>query len=506
MGITKVRFVEPGNRPYRRSFKNLYTYERYIRNPSIGLLTLATIVKESVPDAFMYSESISEVVWDDVFDADIVFIGIFTFNANRGYELARKIKQASDALVVIGGLHASLHYREAVQHCDYVMLGEGDESIRELIDALGNNEKPTFPGVAYLDQGMLVQTGDRIPPHDIDVIPDRDLLYRYWNMAGHSTLWPQVHASRGCPHTCDYCAVVRHFGRKVRTRTPENIIEDIRQSIAFHDDRLMPRFSKVCWITDDNFFADRAWAISVLEAIIASDINYRFTIQARYEVGLDDELLGLLKQAGFIELAMGIEFLEDENFEAYHKKSTTEEIVRAIRNTQAYGLNVRGLFILGAKHHTKGVGKRLAAFVEENGICGVLLQSMYFVPGTPAYEENKDNLLHEDWSKCVGNVVHWPDNMTPAELQREVIEASRLIYSGKNLRRKLIRGTWIEKVLAVGEHFWHKSIRSDMREELVALEQLSTRSEHAEMPQKRTPATDVPERDFQWQGLQGSSR
>ena len=55
--------------------------------------------------------------------------------------------------------------------------------------------------------------------------------------------------------------------------------------------------------------------IDRLKAIIDSGIRYRFTVQARYEVGFDDEMLELLKRAGFIEVAMGIEFLEDEAFE-----------------------------------------------------------------------------------------------------------------------------------------------------------------------------------------------
>ena len=68
-------------------------YDRYIRTPSVGLNTLATIVKEKVPDTLMYSESISRLVMEDLLDADIIFIGIFTFNAVRGYKLARYFKK-----------------------------------------------------------------------------------------------------------------------------------------------------------------------------------------------------------------------------------------------------------------------------------------------------------------------------------------------------------------------------------------------------------------------------
>lgn len=472
MLVKKIRFIEPGNLPYQKSIKNLYTYDKYIRNPSIGLLTLTTIAKEVVDDTFMYSESISTIKWGDVLDADIIFIGIFTFSAVRGYELARYIKDHSNAIVVMGGLHASMNYSEAVNYCDYVLLGEGDESILEFIVAIQKGTPVDFPGVAYQKLNQIIHTGNRIPPENINTVPNRYLLYRYHKMAGHNTLWPQVHPSRGCPHNCDYCAVVRHFGRNVRTRTPNNVIEDIRQSIAFHEKRIFPRLSRVLWLTDDNFFADRDWAVSVLEAIIDSNIKYSFTVQARYEVGFDDEMLDLLIKAGFIEVAIGIEFLEDESFEEYHKKSSYAEIVRSVQKIQKHGLNVRGLFIVGADNHTKGVGDRLVNSVLKYGIHGILIQSMYFVPGTPVYEVNKDRLIHKNWSKYNGNVVHYPKNITAYDLQREIIHAIDIVYSVKRLFHALCHEKWINKMLFIGEFFWQKSVRTDLMRELPYLKNL----------------------------------
>ena len=199
-------------------------------------------------------------------------------------KLKRIMETGSRALVVLGGLHASLSAQEAVGHADFVLLGEGDESIRDLLAALSAGERPGFPGLAWRDEsGAFRTTGPRRPPCDISTIPDRSLVYRYREMAGHNTLWPQVHASRGCPHNCDYCAVVRHFGHRVRTRPPENVVEEIRQAIAFHD--RPGRLLRVLWLTDDNFFADRGWAMSVLRAIRRSGIRCAFTVQARFEVG-----------------------------------------------------------------------------------------------------------------------------------------------------------------------------------------------------------------------------
>ena len=406
----KLRFIEPANLPYRRSIQNLFVYDKYIRTPSNGLLTLATIARRYVEDTKMYSESISKIPLKDLLDADIIFLSLFTFNANRGYRLADFLKKRSRALIVLGGL-----------------------------------------------------------------------LYRFQAMAGHNTIWPQVHASRGCPHCCDYCALVAAFGRGVRTRSPENVVEDIRQAIAFFDQG-HHRLAKVLWITDDNFFANRAWAIQVLNAIIASGIRYQFTIQARFEVGFDDEMLEKKKKAGFIELAMGIEFLEDESFKAYHKESTYRQILKSVRNIRRHGLRVRGLFIVGADNHTVGVGKRLARFVIENHISGVLIQSMYFIPGTPVYETHKDRLIGApagqpskctpDWSRCTGKVVHYPEKLSPSQLQREIIDASRRIYSLPRLADALIHQRGIDRLLFLGEFFWQAWVRRQLKSELPWLSSL----------------------------------
>lgn len=467
----KIRFIEPGNLPYRKSFKNNFVYDKYIRTPSNGMITLATILNREYEDVFCYSESISEIVWADVLDADIVFISIFTFNANRSYSLADYIRSNSKALIVFGGLHATLNYTETIEHCDYVLRGEGDELILQFTNAVRDGNKIDFPGVVYKNNDEIITTGEPLVPESIDTIPNRALLYKFREMTRYNTIWPQVHASRSCPHNCDYCALVAAFGRKVRTRSPKSVADDIETAIEFFSGH--KRLTNVLWVTDDNFFADREWAKSVLNEIIARKIDYSFTIQARYEVGFDDEMLELLKKAHFDELAMGIEFLEDESFENYNKKSTYDEILRSVKNIQSHGIRTRGLFIFGADNHTKGIGERLADFVIKNNICGVLIQSMYFIPGTPVYDTHKDSLIStRDWSRNTGKVVHYPKNMSPADLQREVIIASEKIYSFRRLIGAIFRKRGIERILFIGEYFWQREIRKDMKKELPYLEAL----------------------------------
>lgn len=474
--INKVRFIEAGNyAPYKRSLLNFITYNRYLKNPSTGLLTLTTIVKRLIDDTLMYSESISETNFEDLYDADIVFFSINTFNAVRSYEIAEVLKANSEALIVFGGMHASLNYREAIDYCDYILTGDADDSIVDFIRAINKGLPLTFAGLIYKSAGEIVDTGRREQPENIDTIPDRNLLYNYSKMAKrYDTLWPQVHASRGCPHNCSYCSVIAHFGRKLRKRSPDNVVDDIKQAIEFHRRRVIPRLSRAVWITDDNFAHDREWAIEVLKGIINSGIKYFFTVQARFEIGFDDELLALMKKAGFFEVAIGIEFLDDESFKQYNKKSNYDEIRRAIKNIRRHGIGVRGLFIVGTEYHRRGIGRKIARYVKDNGLHGALIQSLFFTPGTEFYEQNRERLIHRDWDKYDGRVVHYPANMRPQELQEEVIIASKKIYSFSRLLKALFTYSWFNKLVFAGEFFWHMSLRSVLKREAEQLKQLES--------------------------------
>jgi len=471
--LEKIRFIEPGNySPYKNSISNLLIYNKYIRNPSTGLIILATIVKKMVNNTLMYSESISEILWDDIYNADIVFIGINTFNAIRGYEIADQIKKKSSALLVFGGIHASLNYVETIEHCDYVITGDGDESIVDFIEYYeqkfkNNDLKINFHGIVYKQHGQIINTGKREQPEKIDTIPDRNLVYNYSRLAKrYDTLWVQVHASRGCPHNCSYCTIIQHFGQKIRKRTPENIVQDIKEAIAFQKRNIIPRLNTFVWITDDNFAQDRNWAISVLRCIIENNIKYHFSVQARFEIGFDDELLKLMRKAGFIDLALGIEFLDNNSFIEFNKKSNYSDILSAIKNIQKHDIGVRGLFIVGAENDTKGIGSKIAEFVIKNNIKGALVQSLFFTPGTPFFEKNKHRLMHQNWEKYNGNVVHYPINIAPDELQDEIIIASKKIYSLRRLIYTFFHYKWINKILFIGEYFWQKSMRNDLKKEI----------------------------------------
>ncbi len=77
-------------------------------------------------------------------------------------------------------------------------------------------------------------------------------------------------------------------------RDPQNIVQEIKEAIKFHERKYLPRIITCLWITDDNFAHNRKWAMSVLQAIIDNKIKYNFAVQARYEIGFDKEMLKLI--------------------------------------------------------------------------------------------------------------------------------------------------------------------------------------------------------------------
>ena len=124
-------------------------------------------------------------------------------------------------------------------------------------------------------------------------------------------------------------------------------------------------------------------------------------------------------QSGETPAVFGLEFLENESFEQYNKKCTYNDVIKAVKN-----------------------------------------------------EKSKDKLIHENWGKYTGNVVHYPAQISPYDLQQEIILAITKIYSVKKLFHALLHEKWYYKILFVGEFFLQRSIRANLKRELPFLKSL----------------------------------
>ncbi|MDD4331001.1 MAG: TIGR04013 family B12-binding domain/radical SAM domain-containing protein [Methanosarcinaceae archaeon] len=176
-------------------------------------------------------------------------IMIYSFNTRQAPRVFEEIKHAETASVLIaGGPHPSGAPEETLEYFDYVVLGEGEESLPELVRALQSKKAPELVrGIAYKDpkSGKIVQSPKRKKYVDLDA----------WPCFDPKKLRAPIEISRGCPWGCKYCQTPRLFGNQVRHRSISSIVNfaryyrDLRfiasNAFAYGSDGIHPRFDKV---------------------------------------------------------------------------------------------------------------------------------------------------------------------------------------------------------------------------------------------------------------------
>jgi radical SAM superfamily enzyme YgiQ (UPF0313 family) len=178
--------------------------------PRLGPILLATIMRNHEYNTKVFIEDIAKPDWSLFEDADIVCISSITSTAPRAFQLARRFKEKG-VPVVLGGPHSTFLPEEGLLYADYVVRGEGEETLVELVDAL-RTSRPlnTIKGLSYKNEkDEVVHNPDRGLVADLDdsPIPDFSLVYN-WNKA---KVVP-IATSRGCPFACRFCSESRCLG------------------------------------------------------------------------------------------------------------------------------------------------------------------------------------------------------------------------------------------------------------------------------------------------------
>jgi radical SAM superfamily enzyme YgiQ (UPF0313 family) len=426
----KIIIVEPYYLNNRYDVRSL--------TPSPGPVVIATLLKQEGHDVEVISEYVKKLDVEELNQVDLVGISITTYNSTRGYEIAQHISKP----IVFGGFHASLMPEECLQYGDYVIKGDGYPVV-SLADFLSNGNTrdiTLIPNLIYKRGGEIFR--NREESKAINVVPDYSLVRDYYKLNFNRLLRIPllVNASRGCHHHCTFCCITEVYN-DVKKKDKRVIVEDLRSQTknAHFLSRFFPR---VVWITDDNFFSDRNWANDVLTDLAELNSGYELVLQARVDIAYDEELLGLLKRAGVSRVYLGIESLDQKSLDDFNKESSIEDIRYAVRRVRGYGIDVFGLFVFGDDQFKKGDGKRVAEFAVHNGLAGVLIQPLTPFPGTELFEKLKkqNRILHERWHEYNGKIVFIPRHMTPAELQEEIYDCYRSVYSPLRILKALLFG------------------------------------------------------------------
>ncbi len=436
--IQKVLFIEPRS-PQEHIFSR-------VAIPRLGSLLLGTILEQRGMEVKVVIEEMSAPNYRKLdFEPDLVCISSISSTAPRTYELADFYRQQG-LPVVLGGAHPSFLPLEGLEHADYVVCGEGDEALPELVDALENGGSlAEIPNLCYRDGDTIHQNPWRPFLGDLDSLPIPNYTLIHGWKARNRRGVVSIATSRGCPFNCSFCSVIMMFGRKHRVTSIDRVIAEIRQN------GMQARHIFFC---DDNFTADRQRTKELCERIIAEGLKLEWSAQVRVESAKDPELLDLMARSGCFVVFVGLESINPATLKAYNKSQTVQGIKDCVNNFHQYGIKVHGMFVFGSEEDHYQVIRDTVGFSRKLDLDSLQYLMLTPLPGTPFYKEMEaqNRIICRDWSQYDGHhTVFQPRQFTPFELQMETTRAMKKFYSWPSVIKRLIaRDLFFAKMKAFG--------------------------------------------------------
>lgn len=384
-----------------------------ITTPLSGILILGTMLQDKGYYVKVYDESFKTPDYKNL-DADIFMITSMSATANRAYDLGDFFKKQGKK-VIMGGLHVTFRPEEALEHCDQVILGEGENVLFDVIEE--NNKKKIVQGSKVLDLNSIP-------------MPDYNLV----EGISKNPKTVSVCTSRGCPYNCKFCSLKSMFGRQYRTVSTERIINYLSQ---------FKKLKTLCF-DEANFTADKKRTIDILTKMKEYSITPKYAWPSvSIDVANNDKLLKAMSEVSYFHFAIGLESINQNVLDGYNKKQTPEIIKKNIKKIKDYGMRIFGSFIFGSDYDDKSSFKRTVDFCQEAEIDFPTFSALTPYVGTDIRKElEKDKrIFTNEWDFYDGtHVLFFPKNMTPLELQENIIDAYQEFYSNSKTIKHLGHG------------------------------------------------------------------
>lgn len=385
--------------------------------PSLGLITLAGLTPRDIEIEYVEVEDLHQIE-DLPGEFDAVAISSFSAQIKQAYELADRYRAAGTS-VILGGLHVTARSKEALQHADAVVIGEGEPSWPKVIEDL--------------KRGQLKQVYDsRSRPFDLASAP----MPRFELLEHERYNRLTVQTTRGCPFNCEFCAASIRLSPIYRIKPVEKVSAEIERIKSFWN-RPFIEFA------DDNTFVNKRHGKELLRAL--SKLNVRWFTETDVSVARDDDLLGLMRDSGCKQILIGFESPSRRALHGLETKSDWkakqyDSYLAAVDKIQSYGISVNGCFILGLDGTDIDNFGNVLDFVRQSGLHEVQITLQTPFPGTPLYERLKreGRLLNEEaWELCtLFDVNFQPENMTVTELESQFRWLAGELYNESETKRR----------------------------------------------------------------------
>ncbi len=344
--------------------------------PPLGLLTVAAMLpptwEKRLADLNVASLTDEELGW-----ADYVFISAMIVQRESVRAILKRCKDAGVKVVAGGPLFTMEH--EQFPDVDYFVLNEAEETLAPFLRDL------------ELGRPQRVYTSAEFPDIHQTPVP----LWQIADLRHYDTA--SIQFSRGCPFNCDFCNITALLGHRPRTKTAAQIIAELDSLYAVG-------WRKSIFFVDDNFIGNKKHIkTEVLPALIEwrkGKIGMPFSTEVSINLADDPVLLGLMVQAGFDTVFVGIETPNvDSLTECSKNQNIGRDLVESVKQLQRAGLQVQGGFIVGFDNDPPSIFQQQIDFIQKSGIVTAMVGLLQAPLGTHLYERmEKEGRLVKEFS------------------------------------------------------------------------------------------------------------
>jgi radical SAM superfamily enzyme YgiQ (UPF0313 family) len=401
-------------------------------NPPLGLATLAALTPPS-----WHVQIVDENVEPVPLDPDVDLVGVcgMAVQFPRQRELL-KYYRSCGLVVIAGGSYASLCPEEYAGLCDVVVAGEAEYLWPQVCRDLEHGQVRTV----YQETGVVELNATPVPRFDLLK------LDRYAQTS--------MQFSRGCPYQCEFCDIIVMFGRRPRTKTPEQIGAEL--------DVLRGQGVRSVFFVDDNLIGNRPRAKALLSYLAdyqrRHDYRFEFGTEASINLAEDARLMALFREANFAWTFIGIESPDPASLkEANKSQNLRSDLLSSVRTLYKNGIDVLGGFIIGFDNDSLETFDLQYRFVVDSGIQVAMIGLLTALPKTPLHDrlEREGRLIGSaaaaDNTKAATNIL--PVRMSYDEmirgytrlhrrLTRDAAIAERIRNKMRYLRRPVAQNSY----------------------------------------------------------------
>lgn len=390
--------------------KILELVNRKVLLPPLGLITVAAILPQEwefkLVDRNIREVSEAEWQW-----ADIV---IFSAMIVQKSDLIGQIKEAKQRgkLVAVGGPYAtSVPHEVQSAGADFLILDEGEITLPMFVEAINNGEK-----------SGIFRTTEK-PDVTTTPIPRFDLL----ELDAYDSM--SIQFSRGCPFQCEFCDIIVLYGRKPRTKAPEQLLKEL-------DFLYDLGWRRAIFMVDDNFIGNKRNVKLLLKELKIwqqkHQYPFRFNTEASIDLADDEELMNLMVECCFDAVFLGIETPDEDSLELTKKfQNTRNSLVDSVEKIIKTGLRPMAGFIIGFDGEKKGAGDRIVRFAELTAIPTTTFAMLQALPNTALWHRlEKENRLMENKDGNINQttLMNFIPTRPLEDIANEYVEAFWALY------------------------------------------------------------------------------